>query len=161
MSGQRSPSHLNQTTEDWHGSNVTLSPSLPLILSAGAKRRSRRTLRVNPAKGFSERFFALLRMTRLSGRLVKCTNVVCFDLAPTGSPKALIRKTCKRPKRCWRSKHNAERARAKKQPYRFARRRRLGAGDASVSSPSSTATSFRTWLKVGSAAGNLSFPICL
>ena len=52
---------LNQATRDWHSESVTLSA----------------------AKGLSEGFFALLRMTRLAGRIVKCTNVVWFDL---GSP---------------------------------------------------------------------------
>ena len=31
-------------------------------------------------EGSRVRFFASLRMTRLSGRVVKCTNVMCFDL---------------------------------------------------------------------------------
>jgi hypothetical protein len=32
-------------------------------------------------KGLAVTFFAALRMTRLSGRVVKCTNFLCFDLA--------------------------------------------------------------------------------
>jgi len=49
---------LNQTTEDWYTRFVTLSAT----------------------KGLSERFFALLRMTRVRGHVVKCTNVMWFDL---------------------------------------------------------------------------------
>jgi hypothetical protein len=37
---------LHQTTKDWHGGHVTLSPSTGL--------------RINSAKGLAERFFALL-----------------------------------------------------------------------------------------------------
>ena len=50
---------LNQTTEDWYTRFVTLSAT----------------------KGLSERFFALLRMTRVRDHIVKCTNVMWFDLA--------------------------------------------------------------------------------
>ncbi len=52
--------HLNQTTKDWRTRGVTLSAT----------------------KGLSERFFAPLRMTQPSGHIIKCTNVMCFDLAP-------------------------------------------------------------------------------
>src|SRR5262249_42827925 len=50
---------LNQTIKDWYTSLVTLSET----------------------KGLSERFFAALRMTTLYGHLIKCTNVIWFDLA--------------------------------------------------------------------------------
>jgi hypothetical protein len=53
---------LNQTTRDWPIRVVTLSET----------------------KGLSERFFAALRMTHPRGRYVKCTNVLCFDLARHG-----------------------------------------------------------------------------
>src|SRR2546425_9830997 len=46
--------------------------SVPLSPSA--------TLRINSAKGLTVRFFAALRMTIPNGCIVKCTNVVCFDL---------------------------------------------------------------------------------
>ena len=49
---------LNQTTKDWHTRSVTLSET----------------------KGLALRFFATLRMTKLSGHVVKCTNVVWSDL---------------------------------------------------------------------------------
>ena len=49
---------LNQTTRDWYIRVVTLSET----------------------KGLSEGFCALLGMTRLAGRIRKCTNIVCFDL---------------------------------------------------------------------------------
>jgi hypothetical protein len=49
---------LNQTTKDWHPKSVTLSET----------------------KGLAVRFFATLRMTRLSGHVVKCTNVMCSGL---------------------------------------------------------------------------------
>ncbi len=49
---------LNQSTQDWHTRSVTLSET----------------------KGLSERFFAALRMTVLNGRVVKCPNVMWFDL---------------------------------------------------------------------------------
>jgi hypothetical protein len=55
-----------QPTKDWHTRSVTLSET----------------------KGLAVRFFAEfilseaegLRMTRLNGHVVKCTNLVCFDL---------------------------------------------------------------------------------
>jgi hypothetical protein len=47
-----------QTTRDWHSKIVTLSET----------------------KGLVVRFFAALRMTVLRGRIVKCTNVMWFDL---------------------------------------------------------------------------------
>jgi hypothetical protein len=50
---------LNRTTEDWHTNAVTLSVT----------------------KGLGMRFFATLRMTRPSGHIVKCTNVMWSDLA--------------------------------------------------------------------------------
>jgi hypothetical protein len=50
--------NLNRTTEDWHTNAVTLSVT----------------------KGLGMRFFATLRMTRPSGHIVKCTNVMWFDL---------------------------------------------------------------------------------
>ncbi len=50
---------LNQTTRDWYTRTVTL----------------------NEVKGLAVRFFATLRMTRLSGHVVKCANLLCFDLA--------------------------------------------------------------------------------
>jgi hypothetical protein len=49
---------LNQTTQDWHTSGVTLSVT----------------------KGLSEGFFAPLRMTQPSEHNIKCTNVMWFDL---------------------------------------------------------------------------------
>ena len=60
------PESLNRTTEDWHTRSVTLSET----------------------KGLSERFFAEfilsvvegLRMTIVRGSIVKCTNVVWFNL---------------------------------------------------------------------------------
>ena len=50
---------LNRTTKDWHIAAVTLSK----------------------AKGLKLRCFAALSMTFLWGDIVKCTNVVWFDLA--------------------------------------------------------------------------------
>jgi hypothetical protein len=50
---------LNQTTRDWH--------TRPVIL--------------REAKGLAARFFAALKMTLPKGRVVKCTNVMGFDLA--------------------------------------------------------------------------------
>jgi hypothetical protein len=49
---------VNRTTADWHNRSVTLSA----------------------AKGLGVRFFAALRMTRVSGRVVECMNVMWFDL---------------------------------------------------------------------------------
>jgi hypothetical protein len=49
---------LNQASRDWHTSIVTL----------------------NAVKGLALRFFATLRMTRLEGRVLKCTNVLYFGL---------------------------------------------------------------------------------
>ena len=45
--------------KDWHTEFVTLSET----------------------RGLTERFFALLRMTRPKGQSVKCTNVLWSDLA--------------------------------------------------------------------------------
>jgi hypothetical protein len=56
---RRSHRGLNQTTRDWHSRTVTLSE----------------------AKGLGVRFFAVLRMICSSGRVVKCTIVMWFDLA--------------------------------------------------------------------------------
>ncbi len=38
---------------------------------------------LSEAKGLAVRFFAACRITLLKGRVVKCTNVMCFDLTNT------------------------------------------------------------------------------
>src|SRR5919197_757700 len=61
---------LNRTTRDWNSGSVTLSPST--------------SLRINSMKGLTTRFFAALRMTMLNGRIARCINIMCFDLAYVG-----------------------------------------------------------------------------
>jgi len=53
---------LNQTTRDWHTTAVTLNEVKGLILPEILRLR--------------------LRMTQLKNHIVKCTNVMWFDLAP-------------------------------------------------------------------------------
>jgi len=45
------------------------------------KRLAHQGVTLSEMKGLSERFFAVLRMTRRMGHSVKCTNVLRFDLA--------------------------------------------------------------------------------
>jgi hypothetical protein len=55
---------LDQAVQNWHSESVTLSA----------------------AKDLSERFFALLRMTRLAGRIVMRANVKYFGLGSPARP---------------------------------------------------------------------------
>jgi hypothetical protein len=52
------------------------------ILNQNAKDWHTRVVILNEVKGLAVRFFATLRMTGLSSRAVKCTNVMPSDLAP-------------------------------------------------------------------------------
>jgi hypothetical protein len=60
------PLFLNQTTKNWHIRYVTLSETKDLAVRFFAE------IILSGAEG--------LRMTRLSDYVVKCTNVVWFDL---------------------------------------------------------------------------------